>query len=163
MVDKAELKDVTGRPLTQSLFLEHNYSDYAQFTLNDEDKTYKGRVYPSLKKLFLEMADPTEYQFAKKHLLGWKHWKRLNENKALRPEFDEWREELEIMLRSEGILAIAEMTDNFQAQKFLAEKGWEKRGAGRPPKSKEDSQNVEDRIAEELKDTLVRMDDYKRA
>lgn len=159
IVDKTKLLDKMGRPLTQSLFLEHNYSEYAAFTLNDEDKMYKGTLYPSLKRLYLDIADPTEYQFAKKYLLGWRHWKRLNENKTLCVYFDEWREELEVMLRSEGLLAISEMADNFQAQKYLAEKGWEKNKVGRPPK--EVNSNIEDRIADELKDTLVRMDSYK--
>lgn len=162
-VDKTKLKDTIGRPLTQSLFLEHNYSEYAYFTLNDDDKMYEGRLFPSLKKLYLEVADPTEYQFAIKHLLGWTHWQRLNENKALVKHFDQWRQELEVMLRSEALLAISDMNENFQAQRFLAEKGWEKGTVGRPKKSdpqREDA--IQERIADELKGALVRMDQYEK-
>lgn len=166
MVDKSKLIDTMGRPLTQSLFLECGYNvQYAVFTFNDEDKTYDGRVYPSLKKLYLQCEDPTEYQFAKKYLLGWSHWKRLNENKMLREQFDEWREELEIAMRSEAVQAIRDMTadgSNFQAAKWLADRGWDKRGAGRPSKAeKEREARIHDRIGDELEADVVRMEDFK--
>lgn len=69
--DKTKMKDTQGRPLTQSLFLEPNYNvDYAYYTMDDDDKNFKGKVYPSLKRLYLEMEDPTEYEFATTYLLG---------------------------------------------------------------------------------------------
>lgn len=163
MVDKKLLKDTMGRPLTQGLFLEINYNtDYAVYTLDDEDKTYNGKVYPSLKKLFLKCEDPTEYKFAKTYLLNWNHWKRLNANKVLREYFDEWREELEIMLRSDAVASILEMTaddgGNFQAAKWLADRGWEKRGAGRPSKSEQEREvRISDRISEALHADVERM------
>lgn len=163
-IDKQKLLDTSGRPLTQSLFLEFNYNvDYAVFTFDDDDKVYKGKTYPSLKKLYLECADPTEYTFAKKYLLGWGHWKRLNENKALKKHFDEWREELEISLRSEGVQAIIETsTQNFQAAKWLADRGWEKRAPGRPSKEEQERENrIFERVAEDLDSTIARMSDYK--
>ncbi len=161
-IDKKKLLDNQGKPLTQSLFLEFNYSEYAVFTFNDEDKQYKGNTYPSLKKLFLECADPTEYKFATTHLLGWSHWQRLNENKALREHFDKWREELEVMLRSEALQDILQMTDNFQARKWLADRGWEKRGPGRPSKMERDRENnINERIEKDLESIVVRMEDYK--
>lgn len=162
VIDKAKLIDTMGRPLTQSLFLECGYNvQYAVFTFNDEDKTYDGRIYPSLKKLYLACEDPTEYQFAKKHLLNWSHWKRLNENKMLREHFDEWREELEVIMRSDAIQAIRDMTadgTNFQAAKWLADRGWDKRGAGRPSKAEiERENNVQSRIGEYLDADVIRM------
>lgn len=165
-MDKSKLIDTMGRPLTQSLFLECGYNtQYAVFTFNDEDKTYDGRIYPSLKKLYLQCEDPTEYQFAKKYLLGWSHWKRLNENKMLREQFDEWREELEIAMRSEAVQAIRDMTadgSNFQAAKWLADRGWDKRGAGRPSKAeKEREARINDRIGSELDADVLRMEDFK--
>jgi len=71
---KDQLKDTRGYPLTQSLFLEIGYSDYAVFTFNHEEKVYNGKKYPSLREHYLDIADPTEYQFAKQCLLGWDHW-----------------------------------------------------------------------------------------
>lgn len=164
-MEKDKLKDTMGRPLTQGLFLEIGYNtDYAVFTLEDNDKTYKGKVYPSLKKLYLASEDPTEYRFAKEHLINWAHWKRLNANKMLKDHFDEWREELEVMLRSEGIASILEMTadgENFQASKWIADRGWEKRGAGRPSKQEVDRESrIQSRISEELTADIERMEKF---
>lgn len=161
-LDKSKLIDTMGRPLTQSLFLECGYNvQYAVFTFNDEDKTYDGRIYPSLKKLYLECEDPTEYQFAKKHLLGWNHWKRLNENQMLRKEFDEWREELEVLIRSDAIQAIRDMTAdgaNYQAAKFLADRGWDKRGAGRPSKAEKDRESrINDKIEHQFDADIIEL------
>jgi hypothetical protein len=163
-VDKKLLKDTMGRPLTQGLFLEIGYdTKYAVFTLDDEDKTYNGVVYPSLKKLYLSCEDPTEYKFAKTYLLNWQHWKRLNANKVLKEYFDEWREELEIMLRSEGVLNILDMQTegNFQAAKWVADRGWEKRGAGRPLKADVQREvRINERIADALNEDVDRMEKF---
>lgn len=133
---KADLVDHMGKPLTQSIFLETGYSDFAVYTLKDDHHTYNGKLYPSLKKLFIEKEDPMEYDFANQYLLGWKHWQRMNANKMLRAHFDEWREELEFRLRCKGIKAMLESAigGNYQAAKFFADKGWDKRIAGRPSK-----------------------------
>lgn len=166
-IDKSRLLDTMGRPLTQGLFLEIGYNtQYAVFTLEDEDKTYKDTQYPSLKKLYLQSADPTEYQFAKKYLLGWKHWRRLNDNVILRKHFDDWREELEVAMRSEAILSIIDMTTsdqgNFQAARWLADRGWDKRGVGRPSKKEiEREKRIEDKIGSELTADVLRMENYK--
>ncbi len=160
---KEQLKDNLGRPLTQSLFLEIGYNtQYAVFTFNDEDKIYNDKVYPSLKRLYLEIADPTEYEFAKTCLLGWPHWRRLKENKVLRVYFDEWAEELEVKLRSEGVMGLMDLTTseggNFQAAKWMAEKGWEKLKPGRPAKSAgEREARINDRINDEVSATVLRM------
>lgn len=163
MIDKEKLKDTLGRPLTQGLFLEFGYDTrYAIFTFNDEDKDYEGVKYISLKKLFLSCEDPTEYEFSTKYLLGWRHWQRMNENKQLKEEFDVWREEFEIKLRSEAVRAIIDMTaegSNFQAAKWLADRGYDKRGAGRPSKSElERGKRINDRIGQELYADIDRMD-----
>jgi len=166
-IDKSLLLDTMGRPLTQGLFLEIGYNtQYALYTLDDEDKTYKDKVYPSLKRLYLECADPTEYQFAKKYLLNWKHWRRLNENVVLCKHFDDWREELEVAMRSEAVLSIVDMTTsdqgNFQAARWLADRGWDKRGVGRPSKKDvEREKRIEDKIGNELSADVLRMQDFK--
>lgn len=162
-IDKSQFKDSGGRYLTQSLFLEFNYNtDFAVYTFDGEDKEYKGKVYPSLKRLYLEAEDLTEYTFARQHLFNWEHWMKMKENKALRNHFDAWAEELEVYLRSQGLRSVVEMSEhNFQAAKFLSEKGWEKRGVGRPSKSE---QAREDRIRDSMSEysgDIVRLKEFK--
>jgi len=150
----SKFKDTQNKWYTQALFLEMGYKAQAMFTLDDEDKEYKGKVYPSLKKLYLALEDPTEYEVATKHLGGWEHWKRLRGNKLLARHLDAWQEELNIKLTAKGVklaIDIATTGGTFQAAKWLADTGWKKSGAGRP--SKED-------IEGELKKQARDSDDY---
>jgi hypothetical protein len=160
-MERAKLQDIMGKPLTQSLFLEIGYNtEFAVYTLKDEDHVYEEKIYPSLKKLYLEMEDPTEYEFANTYLLGWRHWKRLCENKAIRKHIDEWREELELKLRCRGIkYTIKAASDgNFNASKWLADRGWEQRGAGRPSKEEIDREKkFQARASEEYSGDVVRL------
>ena len=94
MFTREQMLDSKGMPMTQGLFLEPHYSEYALFTFKDIDWEKDGKTYVSLKRLYLEMEDPSEYAFATTYLLGWKHWVRMNENKMMRTHFDEWREGL---------------------------------------------------------------------
>jgi hypothetical protein len=163
---KDDMKDSRGYPLTQSLFLEINYSDYAIWTFNDEPKEYNGKVYPSLRQYYMDIADPTEYQFAKQCTLGWDHWKRLSSSDLVRKEVMQWREELEVSLRSEGVMAIVDATaqegGNFQAAKWLTEKGWEKNKVGRPSKAEfEKEKRIADRINNDFKADIIRLKEYK--
>lgn len=137
MIDKQLMKTSVGVPLTQGLFLEIGYKDYAVYTLKDEDHIIDGKTYPSLKRLYLEMEDVGEYEFANTYLLGWQHWLRLCANKAVAAHVQVWREELEIKLRSKALKEIikkSKIETGINAAKFLAEKGWDKRKAGRPTK-----------------------------
>lgn len=163
---KDQMKDTRGYPMTQALFLETIYDEnYAIWTFSDEPKEYKGKTYASLRQFYLEIADPTEYQFAKQCTLGWDHWKRLCENKMIGAEVAKWREELEISLRSEGIQAIVDATaqegGNFQAAKWLADRGWQKNGPGRPSKSEiEREKRVKERVNEGFGADIIRMKDH---
>lgn len=137
-IDKTKFKDEKGRYITQGLFLEDKYNtNLAYYTLDGEDKNYKDVVYPSLKRLFLEEGDPTEYLFATKYLYDWEHWQRLCKNALIGRHIDRWREELSLSLRADGISSIidAALTDkHYQASKWLADKGWEVKSRGRPSK-----------------------------
>ena len=127
-----------NRYRTQSLVLEFcNYNtETALFTIKDKHYEYNGNTYYSLKQLYMEMNDPTEYSFAMGVLYNWQHWQRLTENKLFQPHIQEWREELELRLRCEGVKSMMESakTGNYQASKWLVDRGWDVRGAGRPTK-----------------------------
>jgi hypothetical protein len=164
---KKDMRDIRGYPMTQALFLETLYDvDKAIWTFKDEPTEFKGKVYPSLRQYYLDIADPTEYRFAKECTLGWDHWQRMIENKQIRTEVDKWREELEISLRSEGIQAIIDATaqegGNFQAAKWLADKGWDKKNVGRPSKSElERDKRVAERVNEGFNAEIIRMKDHR--
>jgi hypothetical protein len=168
MIDKKRFLDVTGRPLTQGIFLEHQYdTNYAIYTLKDDDYFYEGKLYPSLKKLYLAEEDPTEYIFVEKHLLNWNQWKRLVANKKTKEFIDEWRDELELKLRAYAVREMQALINSengsFQAAKYMADRGWDKRAAGRPSKAeKEKSLAIERHIEDDFKADVARMEDFRK-
>jgi len=144
--DKSRFKDEKGRYIVQGLFLEDRYNtDLAVYTLDGEDKKYKGKIYPSLKKLYLEFGDPIEYHFSRQYLYDWPHWQRLCNNKWVSTHIEAWREELKLWLVSEGVQTMIQLAtdkDSYQAAKYLSDIGWNKQEKGRPSN---------DQIAEEIK------------
>jgi hypothetical protein len=157
---KGQFVDSAGKPMTQSLFLEIGYTEQAVYTLKDQDYLYEGKWYPSLKKLYLQTEDPTEYEFATLYLLNWRHWQRLCENKVLRKHIDEWRDELEVKLRSKGVKEVmrSALAGNYQAAKFLADRGWDTRGAGRPSKAEvEHEKKIQAAMSDEYSADVVRL------
>lgn len=159
-MDRSKLLDDLNRPLTQSLFLELAYSDSAIYTLKDVDFEYQGRKLMSIKRAYIEMEDPTEYEFANEYFLGWNHWLRICENKQIMKHIQLWRDELEVKLRSKAVKLniAAAKAGNYQAAKWLADRGWATRGAGRPSKSDvERETKIQADIANEYGADVVRL------
>jgi hypothetical protein len=66
------------------------------YTLKSED--HQG--FKSLKKLYLDEEDITEYRFANKYLDSYEHWKILLKCTWFKPLVESWREELKLKLQS---------------------------------------------------------------
>lgn len=155
------LVDDRGRYKTLSLFLEIAYDKDAIYTLKGYDHTHEGKTYISLKRLYLECSDPLEYEFATKYLADWDHWQKICNNKVLAQHIEKWRFELELKLRAEGVQRViksARGKGNWLAAKFLAEKGWETRIAGRPSKEEvERETKIQTAIQSEFEEDIVRL------
>jgi len=150
----APMKDVTGRYLTRALFTE----------LSDKSNWEQYPPLCTLKEahdLYMAVADPTEYEFAKALLERedtdfWFHWQRIVEVPDLQPILEKWRAELEVKLRSAAIRSIAtsglEPVKGVNAAKWIAEGGWKsKRSVGRPTKEQiKKERAVEEGIMSEL-------------
>ena len=159
-IDKSKLLDSRGRPMLQGLFLELNYEDYCYYSLRDDHVTYQGRVYPSLGKLYVEFEDPTEYEFANKYLCGWSHWQKLQASKAVAKEIEKWREELEYRLRSRAAKQMIKAAGegNYQAIKWLSDKGWGAKTRGRPTKQEvEHERAMAARVDQEYSADVLRL------
>lgn len=160
MLDKSKFKDEKGRYLTQGLFLEERYNtNLAVFTLDGEDKVYKGKTYLSLKRLYLEACDPIEYNFAKTNLYDWKHWQKMTNNKFVREHVDQWRKELELYLVSEGVqtlVGLAMDDSSYQAAKYLASRGWDVSERGRPS-----NDQIKEEIKKRADDAAEYQEDFK--
>jgi len=145
-VDKTKFKNASGTYIIKPIFFEFDDArhEYTVYTLKEQDLEYQGRIFPSLRRLFIEAEDPTEYSFAVAHLDSWAHWKKLSSAPFFKPYLKEWREELEIRLRSSALLrmkarAVGTSKDAMQADKILLSGGWkteEEKSVGRPSKEK---------------------------
>lgn len=124
---------------------EYDISE-AMYALTD-DKEIEG--YPSLHRLYLEMEDPTEYDFANKYFENYEHWVMVLESPHVGNLINDWRRELDLRLRAKALNNIKEIAANemdknhWLANKLLVSQSWipkdtqkelVKNGRGRPSK-----------------------------
>jgi len=141
---KPLLKDKMNRFRTTSLFREFYMNSEGSeleplWSLQDDDP--QGKL-PSLKRLYMEIGDPTEYEFAMEAFGSWQQWLKIKASKAMQKWVQYWPDELEIKLRSEGIKAVSheakEGKNPFAAAKFLAKGEWKSTPSKRGRPSKEE-------------------------
>lgn len=163
---KRKFRNLSGARLLQGLFYEMNREHSSDlYTLKDWD--HKG--LPSLYRLYMEMDDQTEYEFANKYLDGWEHWCMLCDTPFFKPYVERWRHELYLKNAAQSLNRIkreAKSTskESFMANRYLLERGWiskdeqKKQRVGRP--SKEDIQKeIKEQafIQSSMEDDLKRM------
>lgn len=126
-IDYGVLKDGVGRFRTQSLFKEmwganKNRTYPPLFSLKAEDDK-DGLI--AIKRIYLDIGDPTEYKFAKAVFNDHKHWRHLCKMAWFMVYVKEWRLELKAKIRSDAVEALIAMKgDNLQAIKTLASENY---------------------------------------
>jgi len=142
----------------EGLFYEKNRMEARQgchYTLKDRD--HQG--FESLYRLYMEMEDLTEWEFANTYLDGWEHWELLTKCTWFKPFAERWRKELELKIRGRALLqirleaAIEDAKTQYSANKLLLEAGWKDKETpaqkrGRP--SKEEIKKEADYQAESI-------------
>ncbi len=160
-------KDTTGRKLTKALFYEEaRDKSLVLYTLADEDK---GDV-PSLYRLYMELGDLTEYEFATKYFYNWDHWKQLCTLEWFIPHVARWREELDLKTKAEALKRIRQEAQDpkgkntFSANKILIDRSWENskpkapaRKAGRPTR-----EEVQGELKREVNEAKILNEDWQR-
>lgn len=140
----SKFKDKQGRWFTKSLFREYAFNapegTFPLFTLYPEDVD----GITSLYRLYMEEADASEYFFAKKHLGGWEHWQKLSQSTFFKPYIQDWRKELEVLIRAKALQKLIEVANNpthkssYDANKLLVKEGYKEKEKtskrGRPTK-----------------------------
>ena len=157
-----DFRDTRNRFRTESLFRERNhdkkYSSY--FTLSDKD--IEGHI--SMRRVYLEISDPTEYQTAQALLGDFKHWQALCTRRWFREHLDQWRIELDTKLESEQIVKLRETaadpksSSRVTAAKTLLGKPWRKKDTLRGRPSEEERQGY---MKQAAKQTSELENDYK--
>jgi hypothetical protein len=151
----------TNSRYTKALFYEMTMSDKSTvlYTLKDEDH----KSYPSLYRLYMDLDDLTEYEFANTYLDGWEHWQMLCDCEWFKPFVLRWREELELRTKAAALRAIKQEANegtknSYSANKVLLEGGWKKEAGksvqsrGRPTK---DEVNKEAKIEAEKRNQVI--------
>lgn len=160
----AKYKDKLNRPLTLALFKETNNTpeEYPPvYTLKDDDE---GKLL-SAKRIYMEAGDPTEYEAAMRITGCWQTWQKIVSSNWFKPYITEWREELEIKLRSDAYKTIAKMSTMdasstaYNASRFIAEGKYKASEAKRGRPTKADIMR-EKRIQAQLDKDLT--DDFER-
>ncbi len=165
MTKKNPFKTHNNIHYLKGIFYELDTSEgkkVALYTLKDHE--HKG--YPSLRECYLSCEDPTEYTFAETYLDGWPHFKKLCACSWFMDYLKEWREELEVKLRSKSLANIHNIAKNkdskehYQASKFLVDKGWEPKAKAKTgPKTREKIREEAEKISNGKVEIL---DDWKR-
>lgn len=139
--DYGPFRSTMGVWLTRQLFIEtaDTNRNYCIFTLRPIDHEIDGKVYPSLRRVYLEEGDESEYLFSNKYFGGWFHWQKLL-NTPWFPEYIEpIRHELKTKLTSEALARIKSRAEqgDYQANKYLLERErLSQREVGRPSNEK---------------------------
>lgn len=131
---------------TKALFFEVAVGEKENvlYTLKDQDH----RGYKSLYRLYMDLSDPLEINFANTYLDGWEHWQMICEAPWFKPYIKRWRHELNLKLRAEALLRIREIAKDethkgsLAANKILLDGAWE---------TKEESKKVGRKSKEEIR------------
>jgi hypothetical protein len=154
----SKFKNISNRFYTKAIFYEMNITDKDTilYTLKDEDHL----GYPSLYRLYMEMDDITEYQFATTYFHSWAHWDELSQSGWFQPYISKWREELLLRRKMRHIREIERIAseggkDSLAAQKYLLERAWEKNATprkrvGRPDKPEDTQTDEEVRLSRKM-------------
>lgn len=168
---KAKFKNKSGAKMLKKIFFETTGEDKSTcvYTLKSQD--HKG--FPSLKRLYLEMEDTTEYEFGQKYLFDYSHWLSLTRCTWFRPSVEEWREELRLKLEARYLANLKEIAakggkEGLQANKMLLERVRKPKeavkrekstgGSGHPWKTSRNASNSE---IDEI-DNAITSDAFKR-
>lgn len=134
------------RLITRGLFIETcEDPTAARYTLKDDDTD--GMV--SLRRLYLEQDDPSEYHFAVNVIGSLAQWEELCKCKWFQPLLTAWRRELDLRIKAGALVRLREEAasgsrNSFQANRYLLEKGWESKETrrGRPSKAEIHAETV---------------------
>jgi hypothetical protein len=129
----------TNPALTASLFVDAPgpKGEDVKFSLYED---HSGLI--NARKTFVEIGDPTGYNWAIQYLNSWRHFEKLMGCSWFREAYDSYVREINEKHRASALGKIKEIADDgigpsaLSASKYLAEEGWVRKEtkAGRPSK-----------------------------
>lgn len=171
-------KDSRGKWRTANLFVEtcedpakyppvYTLGDNdTSFTINAPDPIEVGCV--SIRRIYMDMEDVTEYKFATLLFGDWDHWLMLNESFVLKPYIENMRRDLDLKLRHKylnQIQNIAYTGDGqiaLRATQYLLETTTNIKGAMAPKRGRPSKEEKEAALQREIKSVSEIESDMKR-
>lgn len=163
-----KFKNSVGSHFLKAIFFEEAVNverPDCVYTLKQEDHAADNTVYPSLHRLYVEMEDTSEYDFAKKYLDGWSHWKKLIDCNWFKPYLADMREELDIKLRARAVNNLRDIAldptnkNHYMANKMIFENGIAPKADNRGRPSKDKIKAEADKLFQSSDETA---EDYNR-
>lgn len=114
-------RNEAGNYIQKDLFLEtSNRKEFVLYTLAREDNKY-----PSLYRLYMEMEDFTEFEFANKYFESFQHWKVVSNASFFAAHISEWREELELKIKARNLKSLIKKAEaDSSVAKYLLGNKW---------------------------------------
>lgn len=141
--------DSYGRRIILSLFEEFKRTEFTPLWSLKKDWY----------KIYLEVADPTEYETAMCLIGDWEHYNLIRNHPKIKPTMDKWAKEVEVRLRSKAILQMAKHANapnGASAAKWIAEGAFMQRVL-KNKQDKQAEQEVRDEIAERVAGDMERL------
>lgn len=142
---KPPYKTANNRWWTTGLFWDRVRNTYTEDRSDDFDPIFTlyhdHPKYINARKTFVELGDPSGYKWAMQYLGDYDHWRALMKCEWFREAYEEWMEEVNAKLASEGLDAVRRVARSendsqaLAAGKWLASKEWDKKQRGRPSKA----------------------------
>lgn len=125
--------------------LPNTRNEFTNYSLKKEDHEVGDKTYLSLHKIYVEMEDPTEYEFALSVFGDFSVWENLCNLSWFRVHHNQMKKELMLKLKARTIKNmikdLAEGKASYNAQKYLADAGYlegNEKKRGRPSKEELD-------------------------
>ncbi len=113
-------------------------------------------------RTYLDIADPTEYETAMVLIGNWEHWQAVRLHQITGPVMDEWANEVEIKLRSQGVRNVISLAGSTApgaagAAQWLAKGGYIEDSRLRTKKGREKEEKVQEAIKRRVADDAARI------
>ena len=140
---KDTVVDAYGRRIVLSLFSEYSRGEYTPLWSLRKD----------WKAIYLEIADPTEYETAMCLIGDWEHYSLIRNHPKIKPVMDAWAEEVAVKLKSAAFRKLEKLSstpNGTAAAKYIREGQFFGKGRKAKQITEEKQSKISERISEDM-------------
>jgi hypothetical protein len=140
---KDTVVDAYGRRIVLSLFSEYSRGEFEPLWSLRKD----------WKAIYLEVADPTEYETAMCLIGDWEHYSLIRNHPKIKPVMDAWAEEVAVKLKSAAFRKLEKLSttpNGTAAAKYISEGQFFGKGRKAKQITEEKQSKISERISEDM-------------